>query len=127
MTPDQIAERILSLGNITRLDQEGTSFFFVGDDQRLPLATILTNSAHDSYSNLDREGVFRLNISLTKEDFRSLGFQEEPRDFTALDTILPHPEYGMMHYICILNPSRESFTRLQPMLAASYQKKLAKQ
>lgn len=127
MTPDQIAAFILSLGNISRLDQEGTSFFFVGDDQRLPLATILTTSAHDSYSNLDREGIYRLNISLTKDGFRSLGFQEEPRDFTALDIIMPHPEYGMMHYICILNPSAESFARLQPMLVASYQKKLAKQ
>ena len=30
-------------------------------------------------------------------------------DFTALDRIMPHPVYGKMYWVCVLNPSDETF------------------
>jgi hypothetical protein len=41
-------------------------------------------------------------------------------DFTTLDQLLPHPVYGRMYWVCILNPSDETFRAVQPLLAEAY-------
>ncbi|RDY33030.1 DUF6194 family protein [Lachnotalea glycerini] len=41
-------------------------------------------------------------------------------DFTELDKILPHPVYAWMGWICILNPSKDSFEELKPFLQEAY-------
>ena len=105
--------------------------FFIYDPERafeggwrMPFATIITKDyPDDDVSHLDRDGIFRLNIGIGKESFVSLlgDDLEVPRDMAALDTILPHPVYGRMHWVCVLNPSRETFERLKPMLAEAYE------
>lgn len=35
-------------------------------------------------------------------------------DFTALDQIMPHPVYGKMFWVCVLNPSAATFQSLHP-------------
>ncbi len=30
-------------------------------------------------------------------------------DVTALDTIMPHPDYAPQSWLCVLNPSEETF------------------
>jgi hypothetical protein len=30
-------------------------------------------------------------------------------DFAALDIVMPHPEYAVQHWLCILNPSHVTF------------------
>jgi hypothetical protein len=44
-------------------------FFFVGPDRMRPFATIVLRdmAGFDEDSNLDRQGVFRLNIDLGRE------------------------------------------------------------
>lgn len=62
----------------------GDTFFFYDPDRsmdprrRLPFATIVTRDAYDSVSKIDRAGVFRLNVGVSRETYRSM-FGELPR------------------------------------------------
>ena len=42
-------------------------------------------------------------------------------DFTALDVIMPHPDYAPQSFICVLSPGDETFERLRPLLAEAYE------
>jgi hypothetical protein len=66
------------------------------DQQRFPFATIVTKDYgdFDRASNLNRDGVFRLNVGIRRETFRSLFGVEGTHDFAALDQLMPHPVYG---------------------------------
>lgn len=110
----------------------GNTFFFYGPEHMFPFATLMTNDENDQFSNLNRPSVFRLNIGLSKATYRSLfGSQPFPSgaaevvdsgyDFTALDQVMPHPVYGRMYWVCILNPSAATFQAVvQPLLAEAY-------
>src|SRR2546423_3008879 len=89
---------------------------------RMPFATIVTKDygEFDNASNLDRPGVFRLNIGVGKETFQSLFLGDAAHDFTALDVLMPHPVYGRNHWVCVLNPSEATFERLKPLIAEAY-------
>jgi hypothetical protein len=41
-------------------------------------------------------------------------------EFTRLDELLPHPVYARMNWICVLNPSYETFEQVKPLLAEAY-------
>jgi hypothetical protein len=64
----------------------------------MPFATIVTKDydGFDSESDLNREGVFRVNIWAGKKTFDGLfGTQGmDAHDFAALDTPVPHPVYA---------------------------------
>ncbi|MFK7901357.1 MAG: DUF6194 family protein [Nitratireductor sp.] len=88
---------------------------------------------NDKGSNLDREGVFRLNTGLPKAEFEKLfgappsrpakgGIIEGPWNLQALDTIMPHPVYGWMSWVCVLNPSVSTFETFKPLLDHGYAK-----
>jgi len=106
----------------------GDSFFIydpernLDDVRRFPFATIVTKDYgdFDNASNLDRPGVFRLNIGVSKETFRKLFGDEGPHDFTALDRLMPHPVYGRNHFVCVLNPSQSTFESIKPLLEEAY-------
>ena len=101
---------------------------------QFPFATIVTKDYgdFDRASQLNRPGVFRLNIGVSKETYRSL-FGPQPssppagsavgtgHDFTALDQLLPHPVYAPMSWVCVLNPSAATFEAVRPLLAEAYQ------
>src|SRR5687767_14009596 len=80
----------------------GATYFFYnpGDgapkDHTFPFATLVTGDQHDQFSDLNRPGVFRLNVGVSKETFRSLFPDSVEHDFTAPDRIMPHPVYGKM-------------------------------
>lgn len=42
-------------------------------------------------------------------------------DFTQLDTLLPHPVYAWMGWVCALAPSIETFEKLKPLIFESYE------
>src|SRR5262245_55216597 len=101
---------------------------------RLPFATIVTKDYgdFDSASQLNRPGVFRLNIGVSKETYRSLfGPQPSPppagsavetgHDFTALDQLMPHPVYATMSWVCVLSPSEATFEAVKPLLEEAYE------
>lgn len=41
--------------------------------------------------------------------------------FTALDIIMPHPVYAWMGWVCVLNPSAETFERLKSLIVEAYE------
>jgi hypothetical protein len=108
----------------------GASFFSYGPDHRFPFATLVTGDEHDQASNLSRPSVFRLNVGVSKQTFQSLfgsgsahaaqAGAEGGYDFTALDCIMPHPIYGKMYWVCVLNPSEETFKMVQELLVEAY-------
>ena len=107
----------------------GDSFFIYDPDRnleetrRFPFATIVTKDYgdFDNKSNLDRPGVFRLNIGVSKETYASLFGDESLHDFTALDRLMPHPVYGRNHFVCVLNPSDATFESMTPLLKEAYE------
>ncbi|MES2597767.1 MAG: DUF6194 family protein [Verrucomicrobiota bacterium] len=101
-------------------DPDGT----LAPEKKFPFATIVTKDYgdFDAASNLNRQGVFRLNIGVSKASFEATVSGEE-HDFTALDKVMPHPVYGKMFWLCVLNPSQETFRAVvQPLLAEAYQR-----
>ena len=105
----------------------GDTFFFYDPDaredgRRFPFATIITKDYgdFDNASNLNREAVFRLNISLGPDSYNSRFGIPAGHDFTALDRVMPHPIYGAQHWVSVLNPSDETFESIHPLLAEAH-------
>jgi hypothetical protein len=111
--------------------------FFIYDPQRnidpkrqFPFATIVTKDYgdFDNASHLNRPDVFRLNIGVSRDTFRALfghppsesGTKSIAYDFAALDRLMPHPAYARQSWVCVLNPSLETFEAVKPLLAEAY-------
>jgi len=113
----------------------GDSFIFydppgADPDRRFPFATIVTKDypGFDESSNLNRPGIYRLNISAGKQRFQALlGYvpADHPAhaatyDYTALDTVLPHPAYAKNAWVSILNPGPRTTTHAKTLLTAAH-------
>ncbi len=97
----------------------GDAFFYYAPDGQVPqnvqpFGTIVTKDyPDDSASRLDEEGRWRVNIHVDGEAFRRLT-GEEPRDlrrlrdFAAADQINPHPVYGALGWVAIVNPGKRT-------------------
>ena len=112
--------------NIETTTTYGYNMFFYSSDRKLSFATMISaDYDYDHYSNLNRPGVYRLNIGVSKQTFQTLFGTDEVNikdyDFTALDVIMPHPEYAQYHYICVLSPSEETFEEVRSLLAEAYE------
>lgn len=105
---------------------------FYNPEAKLPMGTyVLTfkekDGSNDKTSKVSHTGVYRLNLKVSNEAFRDL-FGKLPQrpaagetvptghDFTALDQAMPHPVYGWMPWICVLNPQPETFEQLKPLI-----------
>src|SRR5262245_25776574 len=109
MNQSQVEAFVASLNNVQREENYGYIFFFVGDDHRMPFVTIAqSDDDYDKVSNLNREGVFRINIGVSKATFESIlgAAGSENIDYSVLNVFLPHPDYAKQHFLCILNPSQ---------------------
>ena len=133
MNEDEIINYITgAFKDVETATANGDTFFFNDPTQKFPFATLVTSDFNDQFSNLNRPGVFRLNIGPDKATFQSLFGTPPPSkasdyepipgyDYTVLDEILPHPVYGRMYWVCILNPGRETFEKnVKPLLAEAY-------
>ena len=114
----------------------GDTFIYYDPERNLdptrqfPFATIVTKDygGFDEASNLNRPDVFRLNIGVSRETFRALfghpPSEESTRsadyDFAALDRLMPHPAYAPQSWVCVLNPSPDTFEAVKPLLAEAY-------
>jgi len=143
----EVSQYILALAGVDVVVGSGDSFFFynpdsnVPPDHNFPFVTLVTSDINDQFSNLNRPSVFRLNIGVSKETFRSLfaspnlppygssTIESNYRDydFTALDQLMPHPVYGRMYWMCVINPSDETFeTKVRPLLSEAYEMAVSK-
>ena len=87
---------------------------------------------NDKSSMLDRDQIYRVNLGVRRNTFVKL-FKDIPKrpkkggvvdmdyDFSSMDCILPHPVYAWMSWICVLNPSDQTFERLKPYIDEAYE------
>lgn len=97
-------------------------FFSVDPEKHWPnFATLVTTDEHDDASDLDRPGAFRLNLGVDRPTFERIAAADADPDFTAFDTLLPHPIYGQQLWISVLNPSHETFEgTVVPLIALAH-------
>jgi hypothetical protein len=135
-----LADRILALPGTEQLvaGEEngapeaawGDRFFTVGPDRRQPFATIVEHDVpgFDEASQLDRPGVFRLNLDLGRAAFERL-FGFPPKDFEAhrdefdyarLDSFMPHPGYALYGFGSIVMPGPHLLPEIDRLLAIAH-------
>lgn len=115
----------------------GDSFFFYDPDgtpadRRMPFATLVTKDydGFDIASNLNRPGVFRLNIFVGRAAFEELvGYppsehadQSARFDYTAIDRLVPHPVYAAQAWVAILNPGKTTAVRARALLTDAHRR-----
>jgi hypothetical protein len=114
----------------------GDTFFFYDPDgstsenQRLPFATLVIHdyAGWDTESQLNRDGIFRVNIAVGRSGFeRLLGYapadhsaHHDEFDYAAIDVLLPHPIYASQGWVSILNPAERTGTQLRRLLDEAY-------
>jgi hypothetical protein len=120
---EAIVDYLMSTYPETDLVQAMHAWFFSLDpDRHFPnYATIVTTDEHDEASDLDRTGVFRLNIGVDKATFERFVDPGIEPDHTAFDVVLPHPVYAAQRYLAILNPSESTWRDVViPLLAIAH-------
>ena len=145
MTADEIIAFVSSLPGVAPVTASeangapeaawGDSFFFYDPDdddanRRMPFATIVTQDydGFDTASDLDRPGVFRLNIGVGRTAFEKLtGYppgehdaQPVRLDYTALDRLIPHPVYAAQAWVAILNPGEATAGQARSLLTDAH-------
>lgn len=92
---------------------------------------------NDVSSHLNRGGHYRLNLGISKDTFMRLfgniparpkagGVVEMDYDFSQSDTVIPHPIYAWMAWVCVINPSENTFKKLLPLIDEGYKLALDK-
>ncbi|MDF1684197.1 MAG: DUF6194 family protein [Legionellaceae bacterium] len=125
MTIDELIQRIqLKYTLLSENYNWGERGLFYNPENKFPKgAYVLTfkekDGKHDASSNLNADGKYRLNLKISKATFLSLfknlpirpaagGVIEGDYNFSALDTVMPHPIYGWMTWVCVVNPTPET-------------------
>jgi len=138
-TPDTIIEHLLDRFEGTRVVEAwGERSIFYNPGLLLPrgvyFATVKEKDGeNDKASHLDRPGVFRFNVGTTKPLFLERFGPPPARpgkggvvnglwDFTAADTLTPHPVYGWMSWVSVLNPSDATLTDMSEIVEAAFGK-----
>ena len=138
MTTEEILNYCLeNLEGTVLVESWGEKGIFYNPDHTLKRGVyILTvkekDGDNDKGSDLNRDGVYRVNLGIRKKSFSALfgkvpkrpsagGIVDMDYDFTALDKILPHPVYAWMAWVCVLNPSGQTFEELKPYIQEAYE------
>lgn len=103
----------------------GYTFFFYKSERVFPFATLITaDNEYDTISNLNRPGVYRLNMGISQETFQALfgpgKVDVSQYDFTDCDVLMPHPEYAPQNFVCVLSPN-QTLQKTQELLTEAYQ------
>lgn len=105
---------LVALPDVSVHDSTQDLFFFRGDEQKFPFATVVTHDdPFDNLSKLDQPGVFRLNFVTDKPTFATLFPDWQTKaalaaadiDYAVHDVLFPHPIYGGARWVSIVNPS----------------------
>ena len=133
MSQDEVLDYIRkTFADIQIVESDGNFFISHGPggkvpEDAFPFATLVTTDVYDKLSSLSRPGVYRLNIGVSRLTFRALFKDlEHTYDFTALDKLLPHPIYGTMNWLCVLNPGEATWDTAKAYLAEAYGRAVAK-
>lgn len=138
-TPDSIIQNLLDRFEGTRVVEAwGERSIFYNPGCKLPrgvyFATVKEKDGeNDKASHLDRAGMFRLNVGTTRPLFLERfgppparpgkgGVVDGPWDFTAPDILTPHPVYGWMSWVAVLNPSANTLADMDDLIEAAFGK-----
>jgi Family of unknown function (DUF6194) len=138
MTITQLQNLILeSYPGLNSLDTYGEKSFFYNPENLLTkgiyFATLKEKDGpNDKASDLNREGVFRLNLGISKQSYEKLfgtkpkrppkgGIVDTGHDFKEFNKITPHPIYAWLHWIAILNPDDDSMSQIKELMDETYQ------
>lgn len=137
MTPDEVLEYCLgALEGTILVKSWGERGIFYNPENKLKRGIyVLTvkeyDGENDASSQLDRTGVYRVNVGVPPKTFERM-FGPRPKrppkggrvdmdyDFSAIDQIMPAPVYAWMSWICVLNPSESTFETLKPLIREAY-------
>lgn len=139
MTIDEIVETVCALDSGIVFDSNwGERALFYNPARQLKKGIYIAtfkerDGENDKASDLNRGGRFRLNIGLTKLAyftlFGPLPFRPSAgnivatgHDFTLSDVIMPHPVYGWMSWVAVVNPTLSTFKTLLPVIAESVER-----
>lgn len=132
-----LIERVLQrFPDLVRKQSWGEDALFYNPEGKLPngvyFLTVKTrNGPNDAASRLDRVGAFRVSFGVSKPTYRRLwgdlpkrpaagGTIEAAHDFAAFDQIMPHPVYGWMAWVSVLNLSSATEAAMMPLLDEAY-------
>lgn len=138
MMPDEILEYCLNkLEGTVLINSWGERGIFYNPDNKLKRGVYILSvkekdGENDRSSKLNRENVYRVNLGVYKDTFKEIfdiipkrpgkgGIVDMDYDFSATNQILPHPVYGWMGWICVLNPSEKTFEELKPLIQEAYE------
>jgi Family of unknown function (DUF6194) len=120
----------------------GETSLFYNPGQALPngvyFCTIKSQDGeNDRSSRLDRKGVFRLSIGISRPSYQGL-FGDRPmrpakggvvcssHNFAALNELMPHPIYAWMGWVQVLSPTQQRFAELVPLIVEAHTMAAAK-
>ena len=142
MSIEQVLDVVRSFdGSLVLAPEEGSGtpevawgdlFFYYAPDGQVPTtgqpyATIVTkNYPGDTQSDLDGEGRWRVNIHVGRAEFERLtgGSVRDftSRDFAAPDVVLPHPVYGRLGWVAVVNPGERTMAAVVDLLGDAHRK-----
>lgn len=110
----------------------GDAFFYYAPDGQMPknvqpYGTIVTkNYPDDDASDLDPPGRWRVNVHIDRAMFQELTGEEprsisRPRDYAAADSVMPHPVYGTLSWISVVNPGERTTDTVMQLLHSAHE------
>ena len=137
MTPEDIIKTITcELDGVTPKSSWGETSLFYNPGKVLPngvyFCTIKEKDGeNDCASNLNRSLIYRLSIGISKKTFEQRfgpkparppkgGIIDTGHEFSAINQLMPHPIYGWMSWVQILNPEQPVFTTLWPLITEAH-------
>lgn len=108
----------------------GDFFFYYAPDGQVPrhgqpYGTIVTKDyPGDSWSDLNGDGRWRLNIHVGRTTFRELTGESTrkfaSRDFAMTDVVMPHPVYGALGWVAVVNPGEKTMNTMVDLLRGAH-------
>ncbi|MGW5676976.1 DUF6194 family protein [Streptomyces sp. NPDC003860] len=108
----------------------GDAFFYYAPDGEVPrnvqpYGTVVTKDyPDDTASDLDPPGRWRVNVHVDRATFEDLTGKEPRdlghRDHATVDLVLPHPVYGALGWVCVVNPGVRTEATVVRLLRAAH-------
>ncbi|MEJ1088104.1 DUF6194 family protein [Microbacterium sp. Mu-80] len=97
----------------------GDAYFYFAPDgvmpeRTQPYATITTKDYPDDTAFMLGPGRFRVNIHVGRD--RATKLSDADAQSTGADVFLPHPLYGTMGWVCVVNPAANTSRRVLDLL-----------
>lgn len=142
ITPQTVHDHLTTaLADVVPKSAWGETSYFYNPGLRFVRGTYFAtikekDGENDRASGLDRTGIWRLNIGVPKPLFLSHFSHlptrpgkgkaiDGPWEFQTPDQLTPHPVYGWMAWVSVLNPSPATWADCQPLIAAAHAKAAA--